>query len=242
LAGPHWHPGGTSWTAYADAIERAGGEPVHLDAGTLGREGEVLDGLKGLVFSGGKDVDLRHYPNPPDLQGADPAAVMERYLMRPEPERDAYELALLKEGLARDLPILGICRGCQVLNVAVGGRLILDISLETGTPVGHNSHPPPDGASGRHGLRIMPGSLLAEILDPELFRECNSRHHQGVREEPEMPVRVAAVSPEDGLVEAIEVPEKRWAIGVQWHPEHADDHDVREKYAPLFRAFVLAAS
>jgi putative glutamine amidotransferase len=241
LAGSHWHPDGTSWWPYAEAVTRAGGEAVHLDARTRGREAAVLAALDGLLFSGGQDIDLSMYPNPPDLGGEDAATWMERHRMKPEPERDAYELPLLEAALDRDLPILGICRGCQVLNVGLGGRLILDIATETQTPVGHGSCPAA-GTSGLHSVRIERDTLLAGILAPEAFPECNSRHHQAVKIDEAFTARVSAVSPEDGIIEAIEVPGRRWAVGVQWHPEHPGDPAIRERYEPLFRAFIEAAS
>ncbi len=239
LSGPHWADDGHSWSAYAAAVERAGGHPVHLAPWTRGRESAVLADLQGLLLSGGKDVDLAMYPNPPDLHGEEPAGVMERFRMEPEAERDAYELPLLREALQRDLPVLGICRGCQVMNVGLGGRLILDIPLETGTAVGHGSCPD-TGRSGRHEMRIVSSTLLAEALDPGAHLECNSRHHQAIRPDEHFTARIAARSP-DGIVEAIDIPGRRWALGVQWHPEHANDPEIEAAHRPIFRAFLHAA-
>lgn len=241
LTGPHWEPDGSSWRPYAAAVERAGGEAVHLDPQTRGREAAVLATLHGVLFSGGNDIHLAHYPNPPEYPGEDHETVMTRHRMRPEPLRDAYELPLLQEALHRDLPILGICRGCQVLNVGLGGRLILDIPQEVETRLRHTSHPAPDGESSHHALEVLPDTLLAGVLHPEVFRSCNSRHHQAVRLDESFSARISALSPEDGVVEAIEVPGRRWVVGVQWHPEHGRDHQVREQYAPLFQAFIRAA-
>lgn len=241
LTGPHWLPEGSSWRPYAAAIERAGGEAVYLDPRTLGREKDALRDLQGVLFSGGNDIHLAHYPNPPEYPGEDHEMVMARHRMRPEPQRDAYELPLLHEALEQDLPILGICRGCQVLNVGLGGRLILDIPQEVRTSLRHTSHPAPDGDSSHHRLEVLPETLLAGILHPEVFRTCNSRHHQAVRLDDRFTARVSAVSPDDGVIEAIEVPTRRWVVGVQWHPEHGRDHEVRELHAPLFHAFVRAA-
>jgi putative glutamine amidotransferase len=238
LEGPGWLEDGTKWTAYAEAVERAGGTAVHLSRAALGRESGVLADLQGLLFPGGNDVHLALYPNPPDLAGEDPAAVMSRYRMRPEPDRDEYEIALLAGALDRDLPILGICRGCQVLHVGLGGRLVLDIEMQVGTRLQHKSGE--DNSPGAHRLRITPGSLLGEILPPDEAWHCNSRHHQAVLAEPGMTARVTALSPDDGVVEAIEVPGRRWAVGVQWHPEHRTDPGIRQRYAPLFTAFVNA--
>jgi gamma-glutamyl-gamma-aminobutyrate hydrolase PuuD len=201
----------------------------------------VLGELHGIILSGGNDIHLAQYPNPPEYPGENHEAVMERHRMRPEPLRDAYELPLLAEALHRDLPILGICRGCQVLNVGLGGRLILDIPSEIETELRHSSHPAPDGDSSHHSLRVLPDTLLGTILHPEVFQACNSRHHQAVRVDATLTARISAISPDDGIVEAIEVPGRRWAIGVQWHPEHSRDHAVREQFAPLFAAFIAAA-
>lgn len=214
---------------------------MHLDPRTHGRESEVLEGLHGVLFSGGNDIHLAHFPNPPEYPGEDYETVMARHRMRPEPQRDSYELPLLMEALQRDLPILGICRGCQVLNVGLGGRLILDIPQEVESSLRHTSHPAPDGDSSHHALEIKRDTLLAGVLHPDVVRTCNSRHHQAVRLDESFSARVSAVSPEDGVVEAIEVPGRRWAVGVQWHPEHGRDHHVRGLYAPLFRAFIQAA-
>lgn len=242
LTGPHWLPDGNSWRPYAAAVEAAGGEAVYLGPTTRGREADVLAGLHGVLFSGGNDIHLAHYPNPPEYPGEDHEVVMARHRMRPEPLRDEYELPLLQEALQRDLPLLGICRGCQVLNVGLGGRLILDIPQELETLLRHTSHPSPDGDSSHHALDVVPETLLASILPPANFRSCNSRHHQSVRLDESFTARVSAVSPDDGVVEAIEVPGRRWVVGVQWHPEHARDHHVRDLYAPLFRAFVRAGA
>lgn len=241
LGSAGWAADGPLWQAYASAIELAGGEAVHLNARTRGRERHVLAELDGIVFTGGKDIHLAEFPNPPDMGGADVETWMARHRMRPEPERDRYELPLLHGALDRDMPILGICRGCQLLNVGLGGRLILDIPLETGTSIRHHSHPAPDGESGLHPLNVLPDTHLSGILDPVVFDRCNSRHHQAVKIDEAFTARVAAVSPEDGLIEAIEVPGRRWAVGVQWHPERPDDPEIRALYAPLFRAFVTAA-
>lgn len=240
LTGRHWAEDGSSWRNYAASIERAGGVPVHISTWTRGREQSVLADLQGLVFSGGNDVDLALYPNPPDLHGEEPAAVMARFHMTPEPERDSYELPLLREALDRDLPILGICRGCQVLNVALGGRLILDIPSEWQSDLIHRSCPD-TGHSGRHEMRILGETRLAEALDPGLHAECNSRHHQAVRLDESFTARVAALSP-DGIVEAIDVPGRRWAVGVQWHPEYPHDAEIEAAHRPLFAAFVRAAA
>lgn len=239
-----WAPGGSSWQPYADAVCRAGGEPVHLGPGTLGREAAVLLELHGVLFSGGNDIDLAMFPNPPDPEGATPEELVRRFNLTPEPDRDRYELPLLQAVLERDLPLLGICRGCQVLNVGLGGRLILDIPSQIETPIRHPSYADQPGSpSSGHALEILEGTQLAGVLDPRIYKVCNSRHHQAVDPVNGLPacVRINAVSPVDGVVEGIEVSGRRWVFGVQWHPEHARDDEVRALYAPLFDAFVEAA-
>jgi putative glutamine amidotransferase len=241
LESGNWHPDGSQWRAYADAIEAAGGIAVHLGRDPESRDPAVLKDLDALMLPGGRDVHLASYPNPPSLNGSSMQEVMEANRMRPEPLRDEYELALFREALQRDMPVLGVCRGIQVMNVGLGGRLILDIEIETQTPLRHTSDPAPDGASSMHALQITPGTLLAQIMPPEGARVCNSRHHQAVRVDDAFNATISAVSPDDGLVEAIEVPQRRWVLGVQWHPEHRVDTEIRELYAPLFRAFIDAA-
>src|SRR5207249_4857142 len=130
----------------------------------------------GLLFSGGWDIDLRAYPNPPDLDSQPPGERMARRRMRIEPERDRYEIPLAQAALEVDLPIFGICRGCQLLYVAVGGLLILDIPSEVETSVRHPSFPEPERLSSRHALTLLPGTRLAGILPPDRYQVTNSRH------------------------------------------------------------------
>ena len=242
LAGPEWGPGGTSWDPYADAVAAAGGEPIHLASSTRGREAEVLSDLQGILFSGGLDVHLSNFRVRIDLEGLTVDEYQETYRMEPEPQRDAYELPLLDLALQRDLPILGICRGCQLLNVGMGGGLILDIPLQTGTRLRHAAFPPPERKSSAHSLSIEPGTLLASYLDPLVVDRCNSRHHQAIPSTPATGLRVSAVSPDDRIVEAVETLERRWVIGVQWHPEHRLDPEVRRLSRPLFTGFVEACT
>src|SRR5262249_17555737 len=138
------------------------------------------------------------------------------------------------------MPVLGICRGCQVLHVALGGRLILDIPSEVGGLVRHPSFPPPERLSSSHALSIFPETRLAQILSPDRRQATNSRHHQAVIPDDVTPTRVAAICPVDNIVEAIEVSDRRFTIGVQWHPEHPKDPEIREAHRPLFRALVAA--
>ncbi len=238
--GRDWLPGGADYEPYAAAVARGGGEPVRLESSLEGRERAVVEELDGLLFTGGWDVDLRHYPRPPALAGEAAGERMARRNMRIEPGRDRYEISLLQTAVEADRPVLGICRGCQVLHIALGGLLILDIPGEVETPIRHLAHPEPGRLSSGHSLAILPDSLLATILAPDRFNHTNSRHHQAVLPEAGMPTRVAAVCPQDGVVEAVEVPGRRFVLGVQWHPERPKDPEIREAHRPLFAALVAA--
>ena len=235
-----WLPGGSSYESYATAIQAAGGEAVRLDATATGRERSLVREVDGLVFTGGWDIDLRLYLRPPELQGETLGERMARGRMRVSWDRDAYEMPLALAAIEADRPVLGVCRGCQLLHVALGGRLILDIPSEVGSETQHPALPPPERASATHALEILPGTLLASILPPERHRHANSRHHQAVLPDDTLPMRVAAVSPADGVIEAIEVPGRRFMLGVQWHPEFLADPEIREAHRPLFEAFVRA--
>jgi putative glutamine amidotransferase len=200
--------------AYVHAVEAAGGRPLLVPPSPEGVE-ETLDALDGLLLSGGADVD-------PDAYGAEahPATNGTR------PERDAAELALLEAALARDLPVLAVCRGSQVLNVALGGDLVQHLP----EVVGHEGHKETPGVFADHGVEILPGTRLHEVIGEHA--PVKSHHHQGYGRLGEG-LREAARA-DDGTVEAIEDPSKRFALGVLWHPEEGED-------AALFRALVEEA-
>jgi putative glutamine amidotransferase len=233
-------PNPDAYAGYTTAIEAARGEPVPLDGATLGREVEVLRALDGLLLTGGYDIDLRLYPNPPELNGRDPAEVMAAAAMELDVERDRYELPLIRAAVDRDIPVFGICRGVQSLAVALGGRLVLDIPSHIPDSVRHHADRQPPRRSASHGLAIQPGSRLATILGPDAPRSTNSRHHQAVLLDEACPGVITAFSPEDDVPEALEIPGRRWVVGVQWHPEYLADTEVRTAFAPLFHSFVAA--
>jgi putative glutamine amidotransferase len=190
--------------SYVAAVQRAGGLAVLLPPDPALVEGpdEVLDRLDGLMLAGGADVD-------PSAYGAQP---------HPEtgptiPERDAFELALARRALERELPFLGICRGMQVLNVALGGTLHQHLP----DLLGHERHRHTPGAFGDHDVRLEPGSLAARAAGQHVH-PTKSHHHQGIDAVGEG-LRVSGWAAEDGLPEAIEAPGARFALGVQWHPE-----------------------
>ena len=186
---------------YCDAVARAGGVPVILPPVPSDVEiaENVLDSIDGLLLSGGGDIEPERF----GVYDYDASLVGE-----PSPERDAYELALARRAYEYDLPTLGICRGIQTIAVALGGSLHLDIS-------GHmQSQPRPEPS---HEIAIAPGSLICALAGATRDR-VNSFHHQAVDRVPDGFV-VTARSP-DSIIEAIESPNRRFYVGVQWHPEH----------------------
>jgi putative glutamine amidotransferase len=192
--------------AYVDAVQEAGALALMIppDAHVAGDPDSVLDVLDGLVLAGGADVD-------PAAYGADPHPCT----TGTRPERDAAELPLARRALERDVPLLGICRGMQVLNVAQGGTLIQHLPDD----VGHGDHRRRLGSfdDADHDVRLAPGSLAARACG-ELRHATKSHHHQAVDRLGDGLV-ASGWSTLDDLVEAIEAPAARWALGVQWHPE-----------------------
>jgi gamma-glutamyl-gamma-aminobutyrate hydrolase PuuD len=179
-----------------------------------------MDGVGGLLLSGGPDVD-------PILYGAfpDPQAGLE--VRRP---LDDLELSLLTYALNHDMPVLAICRGMQLLNVAFGGQLIQDLP-------GHRAETQ-DGrwVSRNHLIYLSPGSKAAAVMGMAGFFRVNSRHHQGLREPQKSPRLMAtAYAVDDGLIEGLESPEHSWVIGLQCHPERQEE--VPRIFANLFTAF-----
>jgi putative glutamine amidotransferase len=189
----------------------------------LGLAGALLELCDGLVVTGGA------FDVPPELYGEPrrPGCGPTR------PERTAFELEVLKLALARDLPLLGVCGGMQLLAVARGGTLYQDLATDLGLG-GHEQPAPKDRPS--HAVRIEAGSRLAELIGASSL-QVNSTHHQAVRD-PGAGVTISARA-DDGLVEAIELEGHRFALGVQWHPESAARHEPR--HAALYAGLVAAA-
>jgi putative glutamine amidotransferase len=186
----------------------------------------ALDGCAGLMLTGGVDVDPREYGD-----SATHASVVI------DAVRDRYELDLAREALKRDLPVLAICRGAQVLNTAAGGTLIQDIPSAVPAAIGHQKKAPKDAVA--HDVQVTRGTCLWTLLSPRLDARgsvpVNSRHHQSVKTIAPGFV-VSAVAP-DGVVEAIEKRDAAFCVGVQWHPENFSGGEFRS----LFDGLVAAA-
>ncbi|MDX3850461.1 gamma-glutamyl-gamma-aminobutyrate hydrolase family protein [Streptomyces sp. AK02-01A] len=196
---------------YPRLVQRAGGLAALLPPDHPAAAAEVVARLDGVVIAGGPDVEPVRYGAEPDPRTGPPAR-----------ERDAWELALIGAALASGTPLLGICRGMQLLNVALGGTLLQHLD-------GHTS--PVLGTFGRHPVKPVHGTRYGNLV-PEEF-EVPTHHHQTV-DRLGAGLTVSAFAA-DGTVEAVELPDPRWALGVQWHPEMAEDTRV-------MRALVLAAS
>jgi gamma-glutamyl-gamma-aminobutyrate hydrolase PuuD len=206
-------------STYIAATERAGGIAVLLPPQGAGAEragaDEVLGRVDGLVLTGGADVDPLRYGEAPAERTS-----------RPRVLRDEWEIALTRAALDRDIPLLAVCRGLQVLNVALGGSLHQHLPEVTG----HDGHQPAPGVFGAVDVNIAPGTRTAELIGPRVRASCH--HHQALaRLAPGLKVTGHA---HDGTVEAVEVPGRAFAVGVQWHPEESSG-DVR-----LFAALVAA--
>jgi gamma-glutamyl-gamma-aminobutyrate hydrolase PuuD len=188
---------------YVDAVERAGGRPVLIPPSEDGVD-ETLEALDAIVFSGGADVD-------PSAYGAEPHPQTDA----PQARRDAGEMALLRAALERDLPTLAICRGFQLLNVARGGDLVQHLP----EALGHEEHRQLPGTFSEHPVEVREGSKLASIVGER--SDVTSHHHQSVGRVGEGLVETAWAK--DGTIEGVEDPSRRFAVGVQWHPEAGQD-------------------
>jgi putative glutamine amidotransferase len=189
--------------SYVTAVRRAGGRPVLLPPDDEAID-ETLDAVDGLLFSGGSDID-------PSLYGAEPHPSVDGT----RPDRDRAELALMQAALERELPILAVCRGMEVMNVARGG----DIVQHLPDVVGHEDHKHTPGVFGDHEVDLEPRSRLGTILGERA--PVKSHHHQGVGRLGEGLVESAWA--EDGTIEGIEDPSRPFALGVLWHPEQGED-------------------
>jgi putative glutamine amidotransferase len=206
-----------SQRTYSRGVAEAGGLPLILppDDASAEAPGQLLDLLDGLVLAGGSDIDPASY-------GAEP----DPHTKGSWPERDRFELALAREAIERDMPVLGICRGMQLLNVACGGTLeqhVADAELHLHTP----------GEFADHGVRLDPSSLAAHAVGAEHV-SVRSHHHQGVDRLGDGLVATGWADPGE-TVEAIEMPDRRWALGILWHTEE-------ERRSPVLAALTAAST
>ncbi|MBI1886291.1 MAG: type 1 glutamine amidotransferase [Chloroflexi bacterium] len=209
---PAWRqPTGEKFRNYENSVRHAGGEPVRL-----GRD-DTLDGVEGLLLTGGPDVTPRLYG-----EKRHPAT------KSPNRARDDHELSLVRAALARNVPVLAVCRGHQLLNVAFGGTVLQDVPGDT-----HRWHE--DDSSSWHEVSLTADGRLACVYGNGARLRVNSRHHQAVTLERLAPGLSAVARSPDGLVEAVESRDHRWVMGVQWHPERPEMHPGADL---LFAAFI----
>ena len=196
---------------YAQAVESRGGTAKVLTQRKAVKAREVLQNGSGLVLTGGLDIHPQFYG-----QEVDPAAGVRTALAR-----DEMEFALVREALSRDMPVLGICRGMQLINVAFGGSLLQDIQ-------GHRL-----SKADRHPVFVSPGSKLGAIVGAGAHHRTNSRHHQGLKDPQRASSLLAsAYMVADGIIEGLESPAHSWVIGVQCHPER--ENEVPKSFRNLF--------
>jgi putative glutamine amidotransferase len=211
--------------SYVNAVIQAGGVPVLIPS-LITEDGwdAVYSRLDGILFSGGGDIGMEYSPGEPHPRIDDVDLA-----------RDSIELKMVQAAASGGKPFLGICRGCQVVNVALGGTLYTHIPDQLPNALDH-SYPGNMRTVLVHEIKIDEGTQIAEIFDEPIIR-VNSLHHQGLKDIAP-PIRVSGHSP-DGLVEAIELPDHPFGLAVQWHPEWLTD---QEGTRDLFRKFVSAAN
>ncbi|MBX2998221.1 MAG: gamma-glutamyl-gamma-aminobutyrate hydrolase family protein [Caldilineaceae bacterium] len=210
----------------ATAVVLSPDQPAVLPDGTTfapdeeGRLPEaILDYLDGLILSGGGDVHPRYFNRP--LEGAEPESI--------DLKRDELELRLARQALAADLPLFGICRGCQLLNVAAGGGMVQHLP-------GHRS---PADRTAMHEVLVQPGVRFRHMVGDATLT-VNTFHHQGVDLATLAPglIPAATAQPDPWLLEAFESPDHRWVLGVQWHPERL--FELPEAHAQIWASFIHA--
>lgn len=212
-------------THYIRAVLEAGGLPVLIPNLMSEPEWRALyENLDGIVFTGGGDIEPGIFKGAahPKVGGIDS-------------ERDMLELPLARAAAEDGKPFLGICRGLQVVNVALGGTLFTDIADQLPGAIRHDWHEGYPRTHLAHAVRVEEGSRLEQILG-ELDAQVNSLHHQGIKDLASG-LKSVAYSP-DGLIEAVELPGHRFGLAVQWHPEWLVEHESARR---LFRAFIEAA-
>lgn len=213
-----------SHQAYRDRISQTGGDPI--DVMHPENASDLCERLRlaGLVFSGGGDLNPIRYGE---------QNVSSHHI---DDDRDKFEMGLIRAALAADLPILAICRGFQLLNIACNGKLLQGIGT------GCRAHAAAGEASAHHEVELIGDSRLRTLFKNASRLRVNSRHHQAVtRAMVGCPLSVVAVSSDEDIVEAVERRDRRWVTAVQWHPERVQD-EIGDSFQPLFDDFVRATA
>ncbi len=209
--------------SYINAVQKSGGIPliipVSINEENIRRQIELLDGI---IISGGVDVN-------PILYNEEPTKEMGCF----HPDTDEFDLIAIKIGLELKKPILGICRGIQILNVALGGTLYQDISHIKGSYIKHTQET--KSYIGTHSVKVNEDSILSEPLGTDLL--VNSYHHQSLKDVAKGLVPIAYSK--DGVIEAVQMENEKFVVGIQWHPELMVDSD--EKMLNLFKRFINAS-
>ncbi|MFP4016511.1 MAG: gamma-glutamyl-gamma-aminobutyrate hydrolase family protein [Halanaerobiales bacterium] len=210
---------------YTAAIVSAGGLPVILPVSSDdGIIKEYVKQIDGLLLTGGTDID-------PLIYGENPLPTMGEI----DPERDLFELEMVKYSFGLKLSVLGICKGCQIINIALGGTLFQDIYSQKESVLKHTQEAPRWYPT--HMINIEKGSLLHQIIEKDKIK-VNSTHHQAIKGVGDS-LKISALA-EDGVVEAIESREDRFILGVQWHPEALWENS--EENFNIFREFIKKSS
>ncbi len=210
---------------YPQAVLRAGGLPVLIPLGLPEDQiRQMVSSLDGIIFSGGGDVEPGEY-----------GSEMTEKVHTVDTDRDRVEIQLVEDVIEKGTPFLGICRGIQVINVALGGTLYRDILEEHPDAIEHTYYPNWPWDHPAHNVDVQAGSLLAEILGSTDV-PVNSLHHQAIRQV--APDLVSIAYAPDGIVEGVVLPEHPFGLAVQWHPEWLPEHEAMRA---LFQAFVNAA-
>lgn len=221
----HQRSKGYLYDEYAVAVSLAGGMPLLIPVSfPLKDLPDLLSRLDGILLSGGGDIA-------PGLSGNE----NDEYSSNICVSRDTLEQKIVEIAVTRDLPLLGICRGHQMLNVALGGSLYTDIDAQYPTQIRHSQSASRSPAYPAHEVNIAADSLLASILGQPTLT-VNSRHHQAVKQL--APGLLVTAQASDGLIEAIEFAGKRFCLGVQWHPESLQSSEAQRR---IFEAFITTA-
>ena len=211
--------------AYVNAIIKAEGIPLLIPSGiSTDALNELLPKLDGILFSGGGDISVEYYG------GRDQSLITDL-----DQDRDILEMTLMRKAIDQDIPLLGICRGLQVLNVTMGGTLFTDIASEMNNPIRHNYYPDNPRNYLAHKVEISTDNKYRNIFGSSVL-EVNSMHHQGVKKVAGS-LKAIGFAP-DGLVELLEIPGHIFGVGVQWHPECLTDQRTMQQ---LFNAFTDAS-